>query len=399
MPRNNTYNILMYSHDTYGLGHIRRTMAIASHLRGKNVNILILTGSPIAGRFAFPEHVDFVRIPGMIKKTNEEYLPLSIKINPRHALDIRKNIITATAKTFQPHFFIVDKEPFGLKKEVLPTLHWLRRNLPKSKTILGLRDIMDSAEAVQRDWKKKGVYQILDKLYSEIWVYGIRDFYDPIQEYAIPESISSKMFFTGYIPRKIPGKDAVQKIKKEHGIKNDEKLVVVTLGGGGDGFEVMDNYLSMLETEHKPMPFKSVLVTGPFMPAKSRKRVFRRANRLNVKAYRFYHKMESLMAAADLVVSMGGYNTICEILSQGTISLVIPRETPRKEQLIRAKVLHNQHLVDYIKWSSLSPRILRDRILALLDNPEIYQEAISRFQLTGFKAMRRRLDFFRNNKT
>ena len=105
------------------------------------------------------------------------------------------------------------------------------------------------------------------------------------------------------------------------------------------------------------------------------------------------------MAAADLVVSMGGYNTVCEILSQRTISLVIPRETPRKEQLIRAEVLHNQHLVDYIKWGSLSPRILRDRILALLDNPEIYQEAISRFQLTGFKAMRRRLDFFRNNKT
>ena len=103
MARNSTYNILMYSHDTYGLGHIRRTMAIAAHLLGPRVNILILTGSPIAGRFSFPEQIDFVRIPGMIKKTNDEYLPLSIKINARHALDIRKNIITATAKTFQPH--------------------------------------------------------------------------------------------------------------------------------------------------------------------------------------------------------------------------------------------------------------------------------------------------------
>ena len=63
MPRNSTYNILMYSHDTYGLGHIRRTMAIADYLRGPHINILILTGSPIVGRFAFPEQVDFVRIP------------------------------------------------------------------------------------------------------------------------------------------------------------------------------------------------------------------------------------------------------------------------------------------------------------------------------------------------
>jgi len=181
MTRNSTYNILMYSHDTYGLGHIRRTMAIASQLRAPNINILILTGSPLVGRFRFPEQIDFVRIPGMIKKTNEEYQPLSIKINASHALDIRKNIITATAKTFQPHLFVVDKEPLGLKKEVLPTLQWLQRCQSGTRSILGLRDVMDDRETVRSDWQKKGVYEILDKLYSEIWVYGNRELYDPIE--------------------------------------------------------------------------------------------------------------------------------------------------------------------------------------------------------------------------
>ena len=119
MGQNRFYNILMYSHDTYGLGHIRRTMSIAGHLRASDVNVLILTGSPIAGRFAFPGNVDFVRIPGMIKKTNDEYQSLSIRIDPEHALNIRKSIIQATAETFAPDLFIVDKEPLGLKKEVL----------------------------------------------------------------------------------------------------------------------------------------------------------------------------------------------------------------------------------------------------------------------------------------
>ena len=201
MGRNSTYNIMMYSHDTYGLGHIRRTMAIAAHLLGPRINILILTGSPIAGRFSFPEHIDFVRIPGMIKKTNDEYLPLSIKINARHALDIRKNIITATAKTFQPQLFIVDKEPLGLRKEVLPTLKWLQRSRPGTRAILGLRDIMDDAATVKQDWREKGVYEILQNLYAEIWVYGNREFYNPIEEYDIVESISQKMYFTGYIPQ------------------------------------------------------------------------------------------------------------------------------------------------------------------------------------------------------
>jgi predicted glycosyltransferase len=233
----------MYSHDSYGLGHIRRTMAIAAHLLGPRINILILTGSPIAGRFSFPEQIDFVRIPGMIKKTNEEYLPLSIKINARHALDIRKNIITATAKTFQPQLFIVDKEPLGLRKEVLPTLKWLQRCRPNTRAILGLRDIMDDAATIKKDWNEKGVYQVLESLYSEIWVYGDREFYDPIAEYEISEPISRKIHFTGYIPRKIPGKEAVRNMRKELGVQKEDKLVVVTTGGGGDGYKVMRNYV------------------------------------------------------------------------------------------------------------------------------------------------------------
>jgi predicted glycosyltransferase len=397
MARNSTYNILMYSHDTYGLGHIRRSMAIATHLLNPRVNILILTGSPIAGRFAFPEQIDFVRIPGMIKKTNDEYLPLSIKINARHALDIRKNIITATAKTFQPHLFIVDKEPLGLKKEVLPTLQWLRRCRPGTRAILGLRDIMDDAESVKKDWQEKGVYQILERLYSEIWIYGIQEYYDPISEYGISESVRSKMRFTGYIPRKIPGKEAVKNLIKEFNLKDDEKLVAVTTGGGGDGYALMDTYLCMLESVNH-LPFKSLLITGPFMPKQKRKKVFKRARRLGVRTYHFYRQMEKIFAAADVVVSMGGYNTLCEILSQGTLSLVIPRETPRKEQLIRAQTFQRQKLVDYIPWGEFKSDVLLKKILALLENPQPYQDAISRFRLTGIETMRQRLQDFRYKK-
>ena len=399
MARNSTYNILMYSHDTYGLGHIRRTMAIASHLLGPRINILILTGSPIAGRFSFGVGIDFVRIPGMIKKTNDEYLPMSIKINARHALDIRKNIITATAKTFQPHLFIVDKEPLGLKKEVLPTLQWLRRCRPDTRTILGLRDIMDDAETVKKDWREKKVYDHLEKLYSEIWIYGIQDFYDPIDEYEISDAISRKIHFTGYIPRKIPGKDAVNKIKKELGLKSPEKLVVVTTGGGGDGYRVMDTYLATLESFSNQPPFKSVLITGPFMPKEERRDIFKRARRLGVRTYHFYRQMEKIFSAADIVVSMGGYNTLCEILGQGTISLVIPRETPRQEQIIRARAFHRQNLVDYISWSDFSADRLGQKLFDLLENPKPYHEAISRFRLTGIETMQQRLREFRCQKS
>jgi predicted glycosyltransferase len=395
MARNSTYNILMYSHDTFGLGHIRRSMAIASHLLGPRMNILILTGSPIAGRFSFPEQIDFVRIPGMIKRTNEEYLPLSIKINARHALDIRKNIITATVKTFQPQLFIVDKEPLGLKREVLPALQWLRRSRPSTRAILGLRDIMDDAASTRREWQEKGVYQVLEDLYSEIWIYGNQEMYDPVREYGISAAVSAKVHFTGYIPRKVPSPEGVQSIRREQGLDEDDKLVVVTTGGGGDGYAVMDAYLKMLESASGPPPFKSILITGPFMPKSERKNIHKRSRKLGVRMYHFYRRMEKIFAAADVVVSMGGYNTLCEILSQRTISLVIPRENPRKEQLIRAQTFRRQNLIDYIAWDDLAPKLLRAKLETLLSKPDSYHEAIGGFHLGGIETMRRRIADFR----
>jgi predicted glycosyltransferase len=398
MARNSTFNILMYSHDTYGLGHIRRTMAIASHLRAPRINILILTGSPIVGRFNFPEQIDFVRIPGMIKKTNDEYQPLSIKINPRHALDIRKNIITATAKTFQPHLFIVDKEPLGLKREVLPTLQWLRRSCPRSRTILGLRDVMDDRDTVRTDWRKKGIYDALDQLYTEIWVYGHQEMYDPIEAYAIPESVRPKIHFTGYIPRRVPTAEAVARVKKEATKVQGRKLVAVTGGGGGDAYPLMDAYLAMLEQTGAADRIDSVLIAGPFMPKSDRKRLVRRGRRLGVTVHRFFRRMEEMLAAADLVVGMAGYNTLCEILSQKTLSLLIPRETPRKEQLIRSQIFKQKGLADYIPWSQVSARSLQDKVFHLLENARHFREAIDNFPLTGLDRMQQRLKTFRQKK-
>jgi predicted glycosyltransferase len=394
MDKKAIYNILMYSHDTYGLGHIRRTMAIASHLCRDDVNILILTGSPIAGRFTFPEQIDFVRIPGMIKKTNQEYESLSIKLDPDHAVNIRKSIIAATVRTFKPDLFIVDKEPLGLRKEVFPTLKWLKKCRPGARSILGLRDVMDDAETVKKDWRSKGIYGHLDTLYDEIWVYGEQKLYDPVTEYNIPDNVVDKVKFVGYIPRKIPTPKAVKKVRRN--FKIEDKLVVVTTGGGGDGCEVMDTYLSMLEARSSLPPFKSVLVTGPFMAKSKRRQIAKRAKPFGIRTMPFYPRMEELLAAADLVVSMGGYNTMCELLTQQTPCIIIPRETPRKEQLIRAVAFQKEGLVEYVPWKDLTPENLRVKFLQVLQNPQPYEQAMKKFQLTGLEFMHQRLEALKN---
>ena len=390
-----TFNILMYSHDTYGLGHIRRTMAIANHLRDENTNILILTGSPIAGRFSFPSQVDFVRIPGMIKKTNDEYRSLSIKIDDEQALSIRNNIILATTQTFKPDLFVVDKEPLGLKREVLPTLQWLKTMAPATRTILGLRDILDEPEVIIEDWKEKEVYTHLDQLYDEIWVYGEQDIYDSAELYRIPEQIHDKIVYTGYIPRKKKRNRVRKKIRRQFRILDDDSLVLVTTGGGGDGFEVLENYISMHDYFPTSLPFKSLIITGPFMPKKQREKIRSRAKVYGIKTLPFHPRLEELMQAADMVISMGGYNTICEILSQQTPALVIPRETPRKEQLIRAQCLKERDLIDYLPWNEVNPQQLREKIFSILDDRDRYARAMQSFKLTGLDMMTDRIRYFK----
>ena len=389
----------MYSHDTYGLGHIRRTMAIANHLRDKDTNVLILTGSPIAGRFQFPEQVDFVRIPGMIKRTNEEYQSLSIKIDEKQALSIRTNIILATAQTFKPNLFIVDKEPLGLKKEVLPTLKWFKEEHSTTKTVLGLRDILDESSVIQKDWQEKNVYSYLEELYSEIWVYGNKEIYNPIEKYNIPAVIHDRVKFTGYIPRKRLCLEKKKSVRKQYRIMDEDKFVLVTTGGGGDGFEVIDHFLDMHDYYPTSLPFKSMIITGPFMPKQTREGIKKRAQKFGIKTIPFHPRMEELITAADLVISMGGYNTICEILTQQTPSLIIPREYPRQEQLIRAKRLKKQGLLDFIPWTEVTPQKLREKVFSLIKEQNTYINSINSFELSGLDTMLARLTHFKNIET
>lgn len=391
-------NILMYSHDTYGLGHIRRSMAIANHLCNHTTNILMLTGSPIAGCFPFPEQVDFVRIPGMIKKTDGEYRSLSIRIGQEQALSIRAGIILATAQTFRPNLFIVDKEPHGLKREVLPTLEWLKEHSPDTRSILGLRDILDDAPVICREWREKAVYSSLAELYNEIWIYGERKVYDPTEEYRLPKEVREKVVFTGYLPRALPPSGSRERVRRQYRLAADEILVLVTTGGGGDGGEVVDHFLDMHDFFPASLPFRSIVVTGPFMPGDKREEARKRATRHGIRTFFFHQHMEELLAAADVVISMGGYNTICEILTHGTPALIIPREHPRREQFIRATCLEKLHLLDLIAWNEVNPPVLRERILSLIDSRERYRKTIADFRLPGLETIRRRIELLQDRQ-
>ena len=323
--------ILIYSHDTFGLGHLRRCRAIAHALvdRFKHLSVLILSGSPIIGSFDFRLRVDFVRVPGVIKLRNGEYTSLNLHLDIAETLNMRASIIRHTAEVFRPDVFIVDKEPLGLRGEALDTLKMLKAS--GTRLVLGLRDVMDEPKLLEPEWRRKNVVPALRELYDQIWVYGLPQICDPLEGISLPAKVRQKMIYTGYLHRELP-----QRAPHQLPAITERPYLLVTTGGGGDGEQLVEWVLRAYE--HDPLlPYPALLVLGPFMQPELQAQFMARAEKLKrVEAITFHNNMETLVARAAGVVAMGGYNTFCEVLSLDKRALIVPRTAPRLEQHIRA---------------------------------------------------------------
>ena len=341
--RGDNARVLIYSHDTFGLGHLRRCRAIAHHLveKNKDVTVLILTGSSIIGSFDFRSRVDFVRVPGVIKLRNGDYTPLQLHIDIEDTLALRESIIRHTASMFDPDLFIVDKEPLGLRGEVEETLHVMRdRGVP---TVLGLRDVMDDPDLLEPEWERKNVMPALQDLFDAIWVYGLPQIHDPLAGINVPDSVRRKMTYTGYLRREVSSYGNLSQPAKI-----DSPYILVTPGGGGDG-EVMVDWVIRAYEADRQQPYPALIVLGPFMPSETQAPFIERATVLDdVEVITFDAHMESLMSEAVGVVAMGGYNTFCEIMSFDKRALIVPRTVPRREQFIRAKRFQELNLVSML---------------------------------------------------
>ena len=331
MPRPRSGSrILIYSHDTFGLGHLRRCRTIAHALveHHKDLSVLVLSGSPLVGSFDFRSRVDFVRVPGVIKLGNGEYTPLNLHMDINETLELRSSIIEHTASLFDPDVFIVDKEPLGLRGEIRDTLRLLKSR--GRRLVLGLRDVMDEPSLLVPEWERKKALPALKSLYDEIWIYGLSSFCDPLAGFALPQSIKRKIFYTGYLRR-------FSSPPTGHRLPDITQgpYLLVTPGGGGDGEGLIEWVLRAYETD-PTLPHPALLVLGPFMQPERRDEFLRRAARLDkLEAITFDANMEALEDNALGVVAMGGYNTFCEILSLDKPSLIVPRTRPRMEQFIR----------------------------------------------------------------
>ena len=365
--------VLMYSHDTFGLGHLRRTRAIAHAMveRRKDVSVLIVSGSPIIGSFDFRARVDFVRVPGVIKHRNGEYVSLNEHIDIKQTVAMRSSIIEHTAEFFEPDVFIVDKEPLGLRGEIEPTLKLLQKQ--GCRLVLGVRDILDEPLRVRAEWIRKGAVAALEEYYDDLWVYGLPEIYNPLQGLQLTQEAKDRMTYLGYLRRRVPSG-----VNRQRRHAFEEPFVLVTAGGGGDGDVLIDWVLRAYEAD-PDLPLKAHIVTGPFIKTRVWNSFIRRIAALDkVSIARFDPHLEQLMAQSVGVVCMGGYNTFCEVLSLDKPAVIVPREVPRLEQTLRATRAAELGLARVLpaNGNRREPGLMVEALRGLHDQPSPSQNAV-----------------------
>ncbi len=365
--------ILLYSHDTFGLGHLRRTLAISHQIAADlpRAHQLLLTGSMVAGAFALPKQLDLIKLPALSKRSSGQYVARALPLNLGDTLRWRERVLLDALNTFRPDIVLVDKAPAGVQGELLPLLRHVKTWMPDTRLVLGMRDIEDDPETTAREWAEWDVPRLHNEVYDRILYYGDRSVFDPVDAYAMSPSASAKLVACGYLGRSRAEVDRpTAHVRRELGL-GDQPLVVVTVGGGGDGFAILRTVAESIAAWPGGAPFHALLVTGPLM-ASGKRELVRQAQTASdrMTVLEFTPRLFTYMAAADLVIGMAGYNTVVETLSLGKRTLLIPRTQPRQEQLIRAERLAARGWARMIHPETLAADTLAAQISLALAGPE-----------------------------
>ena len=377
------YRVAFYSHDTMGLGHLRRNLLVAHTLSRSQVQAisLLVAGVREATSLTLPVGGDCMTLPALRKGQNGRYEARNLDLPVKDVIAIRARVIRAAIEAFEPDVMIVDNVPRGALRELEPTLQSLRAH-GRTRCVLGLRDVLDTPAIVRQEWSRMENEEAVVEYFDEVWAYADPAVYNVVRECGFSPEVASKVRFAGYLDQRArlefdrPGAISAT---ASLGLST-EKFVLCSVGGGQDGAVLAQAFTQA----QFPPNTSGVILTGPFMPPETMACLHRAvaANPL-VRMIEFCPEPARLVREAERVVIMGGYNSVCEALSFEKPALIVPRIKPRAEQLIRAEAMRAAGVADLLHPDQLSPQALTRWLSAERPRPTVH----GRIDFNGLAAL------------
>lgn len=342
--------IVLYSHDSLGLGHLRRNLALANSLSdllpgltGRKVTGVLVAGTALAPGFRIPEGWDWVILPG-VDKGSGGYRPRNLSLSMQEVVSLRGALLETLLRGFRPDLVVVDRHATGIHRELESALRRLRA-LGPVRIVLGLREVLDAPEAAIAEWDSMGGSRRVEELFDAVWIYGDRAVHDPVASGEVPSALRKMVSYTGYLAAgRPPGSGK---------LRMPGRYVMTTVGGGSDGHALA----RVAAAAGLPAGVGHLIVAGPQM-AKTDRHDLRRHARDGVIVVKTLDDMLLHLSHAEAVVSMGGYNSVCEIMSTGVPALIVPRNHSRCEQKIRAASLAAAGYLEGHDIATLTPDVL-----------------------------------------
>jgi predicted glycosyltransferase len=297
--------LLIYSQDSMGLGHLRRTHNIAQELltNEPDSSILVVADSPATPFFPACRGMDYLKLPTIVKTGRTSWQSSTLPVEIREAVALRAKLIAQTCTEFEPDAVLVDHMPVGALGELKLLLDQAKARASRPRLFLGLRDILDAPEVVNETWSELGAYEYLH-YYDRVLVYGVREIYDVESAYQLGP-FAERLVYCHYVgPRsELP----------PHNV-SPEPSVLVMGGGGADAFPVAHAFLQALPLVLRQIRLNGLVLTGPHMPRSDREALSVQAEGLPVEVRPQVDDATHLLRGASGVVTMGGYNSLCEVL-------------------------------------------------------------------------------------
>jgi predicted glycosyltransferase len=355
--------LLVYSQDGQGLGHLRRTRNIALELlaRAPDSRVLALADSPQAPFFDPVAGLDYATLPPVEKAGHGTWRSVAPGLGLDEALRMRTAAILAALDDFRPDAVLIDHLPVGVLGELRPVLERARAMTPRPRLFLSLRDILDEPARVVGLWRESDAYRYLT-CYDAVLVHGCRDIHDAESAYELTPA-ARRLYFNNYV--------ATNGAPATPAESNGTVRILAMAGGGKDAFTVFDALLSAVPRvlEHARVDVK--LLVGPNMAEGDWETLRSRAERLPVQVLRHTRDVASLLKEASIVVTMAGYNTLCEVLRWRRKAIVVPRAGPSAEQRMRSRLFAERDLVRTIDPAELTTDGLALQIVRLLDDGSV----------------------------
>jgi predicted glycosyltransferase len=314
-----------------------------------------------------PPRVDMLKLPAAPVSVDPRWAttafvqPAQLSIAPEQVLTLRAELSLTAVRVIGPDVVVVDHAPLGWGADLRPTLDWLRsRGL--STVALGLRDF-DNSDELRSSWNEELVRTVCS-LYDLALVYNDREIDDSRIQALLAAGLP--IHRTGLL-----GAPAAHTGPPDLG----EGYLLVTCGGGIDGFALLDAVIDAVRVNRLRIP--TVLVTGPMMPSAQVARLRERAPEVGARVERERADMESVLAGARAVVSMAGYCTVAEILASGVPALLVPRSSPCGEQLNRARHWAAAGHMEMLDPGELEPIRLGRAIAELLEREPVAGEPLT----------------------